>query len=412
MTPKLRFSQTVYPAPQSLTVGDLFSFVKEKNKDGKVSNVITNSAEYGLIPQRDFFDKDIAVEGNTSNYTIIHEGDFVYNPRKSASAPYGPFNCYGLPEEGIVSPLYTCLTPKDKEYTPYLLWYFRSSAWHLYIMLNGAQGGARHDRVGMTNQLMKDIPVYLPCKEERDAIADFLTAYDEKVSLQQQKVEALERRKKGLLQKVFSQKIRFKADDGSDFPEWEEKKFGDTVKIERGGSPRPIEQFITDSEGYNWIKIGDAPEYGNHITRTAQKIKASGLKKTRQVFKGDLILSNSMSFGKPYIMDIDGCIHDGWLVIRDEGENYNLTYLCFLLGSEFMLQQYKSLAAGTGVNNLNKELVGGTTVLYPCLTEQQKIADFFSVIDEQIEIEKKRLESMQTIKKGLLQQMFCDGSEE
>ena len=87
---------------------------------------------------------------------------------------------------------------------------------------------------------------------------------------------------------------------------WEQRKLGELVIIERGGSPRPIDKFITkDENGLNWIKIGDAPEQGNYITQTAEKIKPEGLSKTREVHPGDLILSNSMSFGKPYIMAID-----------------------------------------------------------------------------------------------------------
>lgn len=167
---------------------------------------------------------------------------------------------------------------------------------------------------------------------------------------------------------------------------WEQRKFGDTVLIERGGSPRPIDAYITDDEnGLNWVKIGDAPEQGNHITHTAQKIKPEGLKKTRQVYPGDLILSNSMSFGRPYIMDIEGCIHDGWLLLRDEDNNYDLQFLCQLLSSEQMLNQYKSLAAGSTVNNLNKDLVGGTTVYIPTtIDEQNQIAEFLTNLDNLI----------------------------
>lgn len=99
---------------------------------------------------------------------------------------------------------------------------------------------------------------------------------------------------------------------------WEQRKLGELLRIERGGSPRPIDEYITDDlEGLNWIKIGDAPIDGSSlITSTAERIKKEGLGKTRQVFPGDLILSNSMSFGKPYILGIPGCIHDGWLVLR------------------------------------------------------------------------------------------------
>lgn len=184
-------------------VGDLFTFVKQKNSDNAVNNVITNSAEYGLIPQRDFFDKDIAVEGHTNNYTVIQKGDFVYNPRKSTTAPYGPFNCYTLEEKGIVSPLYTCLSLTTNDCTEYLLWYFKTDKWYSYIQLNGAQGGARHDRVGMTNELMNGIPVSLPSYEEQKNIAAFLTSLEQAITLHQHKLEQMKEYKKGLLQQMF-----------------------------------------------------------------------------------------------------------------------------------------------------------------------------------------------------------------
>ena len=157
------------------------------------------------------------------------------------------------------------------------------------------------------------------------------------------------------------------------------------VLIERGGSPRPIDAFITNApNGLNWVKIGDAPEQGRYITKTAEKIRPEGLSKTREVHPNDLILSNSMSFGKPYIMGIDGCIHDGWLLIRDSQKRFDLKFLCHILGTEQMLNQYRSLAAGSTVNNLNKELVGNSTVTIPPLEEQQVLGRYFENLDHLI----------------------------
>ena len=179
------------------------------------------------------------------------------------------------------------------------------------------------------------------------------------------------------------------------------------VTIERGGSPRPIDKFITnDKNGLNWVKIGDAPEQGNYITQTAEKIRPEGLSKTREVHPGDLILSNSMSFGRPYIMAIDGCIHDGWLAIRDTKKNFDLKFLCTLLGTDSMLNQYKAMAAGSTVNNLNKELVGGTIIAFPMLEEQIKIGDYFTSIDHLITLHHRKCEEMKILKKYMLQKMF------
>ena len=191
-----------------------------------------------------------------------------------------------------------------------------------------------------------------------------------------------------MAEKSKKPRLRFKG-----FTEtWEQRKFGEVVIIERGGSPRPIDDYITnDPDGLNWVKIGDAPEQGNYITRTAEKIKPSGLSKTREVHPNDLILSNSMSFGKPYIMAINGCIHDGWLLIRDNQVRFDLKFLCHLLGTSQMLLQYKSMAAGSTVNNLNKELVGNTFVTFPTKQEQELVGLYFEKLDNLITLHQRVL---------------------
>ena len=188
---------------------------------------------------------------------------------------------------------------------------------------------------------------------------------------------------------------------------WEQRKFSDVVQIERGGSPRPIDDYITDSQdGLNWVKIGDAPAQGHYITKTAEKIKPEGLSKTREVHPGDLILSNSMSFGKPYIMGIDGCIHDGWLLIRDTNKTFDLTFLCHLLGTPQMLDQYRSLAAGSTVNNLNKELVGNTVVTIPKIDEQRILGRYLERLDNLIALHQRKHDKLVILKKAMLEKMF------
>ena len=188
---------------------------------------------------------------------------------------------------------------------------------------------------------------------------------------------------------------------------WEQRKFADVVQIERGGSPRPIDDYITDSpNGLNWVKIGDAPAQGHYITKTDEKIRPQGLSKTREVHPGDLILSNSMSFGKPYIMGIDGCIHDGWLLIRDTTNTFDLTFLCHLLGTPQMLDQYRSLAAGSTVNNLNKELVGNTVVTIPKIDEQRVLGQYLERLDNLITLHQRKYDKLTNVKKSMLEKMF------
>ena len=217
-----------------------------------------------------------------------------------------------------------------------------------------------------------------------------------------------------------SPRLRFIGFNNGEFLEWKSVRFGDHAQVNRGGSPRPIQDYITnDADGLNWIKIGDVSPKTNHIKSTKEKIKKSGLNKTREVHPGDLILSNSMSFGRPYIVDIDGCIHDGWLLITNYSDAFIKEFLCYLLVSENIKRQYTQYAAGSTVQNLNSDIVQGLSVSIPSLSEQQKIADFLSSYDEKISIQRERVEALERRKKGLLQKVLSqeirfkadDGSE-
>ena len=196
------FRQSSQDGWTTVKLGTIFKKVSRRNTNGDIKNVITNSAEYGLIPQRDFFDKDIAVDGNTSNYYVIDEGDFVYNPRKSNTAPYGPFNRYTLKEKGIISPLYTCLVLQADINPAYLAWYFKSDAWYRYIYDNGSQG-VRHDRVSMTDDLLMGIPVSFPAISKQGEIAELLDAIEYRQSATQNEYDMLIKQRNGFMHRLF-----------------------------------------------------------------------------------------------------------------------------------------------------------------------------------------------------------------
>ena len=245
--------------------------------------------------------------------------------------------------------------------------------------------------------------------EEQEKIGSFLAHLESLLTLHQRKYEKLLNIKKSMLEKMFPKEgevvpeIRFKGFTGA----WEQRKFSKLVLIERGGSPRPIDNYITNkSNGINWVKIGDAPKEGRYITKTAEKIRPEGVNKSREVFPGDLILSNSMSFGKPYIMGIRGCIHDGWLLIRDTNKIFDPIFLCYLLGTDQMLAQYKALASGSTVNNLNKELVGNTHISLPGKEEQHVIGEFLQGLDSLLTLHQRKLEMLKNVKQAFLEKMF------
>lgn len=189
---------------------------------------------------------------------------------------------------------------------------------------------------------------------------------------------------------------------------WKYKKIGEVCIVERGASPRPIDKYITDNEsGINWIKIGDTSD-SMYITETAQKIIVEGMKKSRYVKPGDFLLSNSMSFGRPYILKIDGCIHDGWLVLRDENALFDKRFLYYYLSSKTTYKKLKSMAVGGVVNNLNSEMVRNVIVPVPDKEEQSEIADLFDKIKKILDNRKQELEQLDTLVKSRFVEMFGD----
>ena len=162
-----------------------------------------------------------------------------------------------------------------------------------------------------------------------------------------------------------------------DIPDsWKWVKLNDLAEIARGGSPRPIQDYITeDKDGINWIKIGDTSEESKYITSAKEKIKPEGKRHSRFVHAGDFLLTNSMSFGRPYILKIDGCIHDGWLVFANIKECILQDYLYYALSSAYIYETFSNVAAGSTVKNLKSDTVKQVTFPLPPLPEQQRIIE-------------------------------------
>lgn len=193
--------------------------------------------------------------------------------------------------------------------------------------------------------------------------------------------------------------------------DWKVKTLDELCEIARGGSPRPIKQFLTnDPDGINWIKISDASASSKYIYETKEKIKPDGIKNSRLVNEGDFILSNSMSFGRPYIMRTSGCIHDGWLVLKDKSGLFDQDYLYYFLGSNTTYQQFDKLAAGSTVRNLNIDLAKSVKVTLPPLPEQKQIVaildEAFEGIDRAIALAEKNLANSREIFEGYLNAIF------
>lgn len=193
--------------------------------------------------------------------------------------------------------------------------------------------------------------------------------------------------------------------------DWIESRIGEILLIERGGSPRPIKEFITkEPNGINWIKIGDTIKGSKYITSTEEKIKVEGLKKTRIVEPGDFVLSNSMSFGRPFIMGIKGAIHDGWLALRNPNSIFDTDFLYYSLSSPNVYSQFDKLATGSTVRNLNSELVAKVIVSIPPFPEQRaivkKLESLLSSLDAGVADLKKAQQQLKIYRQAVLRKAF------
>lgn len=304
-------------------------------------------------------------------------------------------------KDKVVSGLHTMiLHPNEKFASKYLGYFLNGEAYHnsLYNSMQGTKV------ISISQKAINATSIAYPSLSEQQRIASALSDADALVAELDVLIEKKRAIMAGTMQEFFTGKRRLQ---GFDEP-WVDVVFGDKIKIYRGGSPRPIESYLTNNpNGLNWIKIGDARPGDKYITKTSEKIIPEGLGATRAVYSGDFLLSNSMSFGRPYILKIDGCIHDGWLSITEYQETFDRDFLYYLLGSDAILQKFKTLAAGSGVQNLNKKLVADMELQIPSsLAEQRAIASILSDMDAEIaELEAKR-DKYKEVRQGMMQQLL------
>ncbi len=192
------------------------------------------------------------------------------------------------------------------------------------------------------------------------------------------------------------------------FGECERRAFiGTVTAISRGASPRPISEFVTDDpDGVNWIKIGDVSKNALYIEHTDEKITLEGAKKSRYVHKGDFILSNSMSFGRPYILNIDGCVHDGWLIISDYSSTFLPLYLYYAIRDDEVQKQFSGKVNGATVKNLNSDLVKNTLIKIPTMELQHQFSEYALKVEDMKLTIQQSLDKLEMLRKSLMQEYF------
>jgi type I restriction enzyme S subunit len=305
----------------------------------------------------------------------LREGDILLE--KSGGGPEQPvgrvvFVESYIPSKTVCSNFIQLLTPSIDVAVPRFI-FFLMWMWHSQNKTLEYQAQTTGIRNLRTSDYLEQ-EVLLPSLAEQKRIVDVVSSVDAFIDGLQQQLNCALRAKSALLEKELLK----------DFSGTKKVKLGEVLEISRGGSPRPIQDYLTTEEnGINWIKIGDATSSTKYIYETKQKIKPEGLSKTRKVYQGDFLLSNSMSFGRPYIMRTEGCIHDGWLLLGGVSKHFDEDFLYNFLRSSFIQAQFASLAAGSGVRNLNIDVVSDVEIVLPLVSDQKKIAQFLNSFDEQ-----------------------------
>ena len=278
-----------------------------------------------------------------NNFTkCFHKGQVLFGRRRAylKKAVVAPF-------DGICSGDITVIEAKADILNPDLLPFIVQND-DFFRFAVGHSAGSLSPRVKWEH--LQNYEFTLPSMAEQDELVELLRAMERTKNAYKELIIKTDELVKSQFIEMFGDLQR--NSKGLDL-----KPLSELILIERGGSPRPIEKYITDSpDGVNWIKIGDATEGSIYITQTKERIIREGTKKSRYVQPGDFLLSNSMSFGRPYILTIDGYIHDGWLVLRDNDKLFNKLFLHTLLSSDYAMASFESMAAGSVVKNLNKEL--------------------------------------------------------
>ncbi|MEW5824952.1 MAG: restriction endonuclease subunit S [Pseudomonadota bacterium] len=382
----------------------------EKNTEGEHTRVLTNSAEFGVIDQRDYFDKDIANQGNLEGYYIVEKGDYVYNPRISTSAPVGPISKNNV-GTGVMSPLYTVFRFGSSN-NDFYAHYFKSTHWHHY-MRQASSTGARHDRMSITNDDFMGLPLPVSVPKEQQKIADCLSSLDDLIVAETQKLDTLKTHKKGLMQQLFPREgetvPRLRFPEFRETREWSEKPLAEVCSVLQGyGFPEVLQGR---SEGkYPFCKVSDisraVAEKGGLLDEATNyvgdddllNLRAKPIPKGATVFAkiGEALRLNRRAYVQKE------CLIDNNVTGLKAIDGVADDYFVYLLSQLIDLNRH----CGGSVPSVNKSTLEEIEVVVPHLDEQKRIAESLSSLDDLITAQSQKISALKTHKKGLMQQLF------
>ncbi|OXR31822.1 restriction endonuclease [Pseudomonas umsongensis] len=406
--PKLRFPEFREAAGwHFVPLNRLAIRAKQKNRDEQIDRVLTNSAEFGVVDQRDFFDKDIATQGKLEGYFVVELGSYVYNPRTSSTAPVGPISKNKI-GTGVMSPLYTVFKFKD-DMNEFYEHFFKTTGWHTY-MRRASSTGARHDRMAISSDDFMAMPLPVSSPAEQQKIAACLSSLDELIAAQARKVYALKTYKQALMQQLFLRegetRPRLRFPEFQKTGEWEIKTIGDIFETSAGGTPeRSKPEYWNGSIPWVTTSLVDF----NVISCAEEFITNEGLKNSSaKIFPKHTVLvaliGQGKTRGKVALLDCEASTNQNCAAILPTEvviPNFTFLNLC----SRY--EEIRALSNTAGQGSLSQGLIRTLPFGFPKdKAEQQRIALCLTRLDDLIAAQIQKHEALKSHKKGLMQQLF------
>ena len=403
--PKIRFKGYQEDWEQR-KLNEIADKVSEKNKNNEFSEPFTNSAEQGIISQKDYFDREIVNNENLNGYYIVRNDDFIYNPRISVTAPVGPINRNRLGRNGVMSPLYTVFRTHDID-NLYLEFYFKTTKWHRFMKLNG-DSGARFDRFTISSTQFMEMPIPYPTLEEQQKIGEYFDSLDLLITLHQRKCEEMKTLKKYMLQKMFPQngqlvpQIRF-----SGFTEdWEQRKLSNCAGFRRGSFPQPYgNKDWYDGEGaMPFVQVADVSDDMKLVDDTKQKISKLAQPMSVCAEEGSVLVTLQGSIGRVAITQYKAFVDRTVLIFDKYNADIDKTFCAYIIKEKFIEEARK--APGGTIKTITKEVLSDFDLMLPSYDEQKMLGKLLHSLDDLITLHQQKCDELRNIKKFMLQNMF------
>ncbi|HHC9680812.1 TPA: restriction endonuclease subunit S [Staphylococcus aureus] len=374
-------------------------------------NLATNKSDK-FNPQNENASIDIeldCIEQNTGRLIKIYNSkEFSsqknkFNPQNVLYGKLRPYlnKYYFTKKSGVCSSeIWVLKSTKEDKLLNLFLYYFIQTK--RYSDVASKSAGSKMPRTDWG--LIENIRVYFPELCEQQKIGEFFSKLDRQIELEEQKLELLQQQKKCYMQKIFSQELRFKDDNGNDYPEWEEKKLGELSQIVRGASPRPIKdpKWFNKESDIGWLRISDVTDQNGKIYHLEQKLSIEGQEKTRVLLTTHLLLSIAASIGKPVMNFVKTGVHDGFLIFLNP--KFNIFFMYYWL--DYFKEKWSKYGQSGSQVNLNSEIVKSQTLNMPSNHEQEKVGLFFSRNEKLIELQQEKIMYLKRRKQALILKMF------